>query len=40
MSGQLTITQLEQTANKVRKDIISMLEAAGSGHSAGPTRPC
>ncbi len=36
MSGQLTITQLEQKANQVRKDIISMLEAAGSGHSAGP----
>lgn len=36
MSGQLTITQLEQKANAVRKDIIRMLEAAGSGHSAGP----
>ena len=36
MSGQLTITQLEKKANDVRKDIISMLEAAGSGHSAGP----
>lgn len=36
MSGQLTITQLEQTANRVRKSIISMLEKAGSGHSAGP----
>ncbi len=36
MSGQLTITQLEQKANDVRKDIIRMLEAAGSGHSAGP----
>lgn len=36
MSGQLTITQLEQKANAVRKDIITMLEAAGSGHSAGP----
>lgn len=36
MSGQLTIIQLEQKANAVRKDIISMLEAAGSGHSAGP----
>lgn len=36
MSGQMTITQLEQTANHVREDIISMLEKAGSGHSAGP----
>ncbi len=36
MSGQLTITQLEQKANEVRKSIITMLEHAGSGHSAGP----
>lgn len=36
MSVKLTITQLEHKANEVRKDIISMLEAAGSGHSAGP----
>ncbi len=36
MSGNLTFTQLEQKANTVRKDIIKMLEAAGSGHSAGP----
>jgi len=36
LSGQLTITQLEQKANYIREDIISMLEAAGSGHSAGP----
>lgn len=36
MSGQLTITQLEKKANDVRQDIIRMLEAAGSGHSAGP----
>ncbi len=36
MSGQLTIKQLEQAANSVRKDIIKMLVAAGSGHSAGP----
>lgn len=35
-SGQLTITQLEKKANDVRNDIIRMLEAAGSGHSAGP----
>lgn len=36
MSGQLTITQLEQKANEVRKSIIMMLERAASGHSAGP----
>ncbi|MFI5212453.1 MAG: transketolase [Candidatus Saccharimonadales bacterium] len=36
MSGQLTITQLEKKANDIRQDIISMLVAAGSGHSAGP----
>ena len=36
MSGQLTIRQLEQKANDIREDIIRMLEAAGSGHSAGP----
>ncbi len=36
MSGQLTIGQLEQKANDIREDIIRMLEAAGSGHSAGP----
>lgn len=35
-SGQLTITQLERKANEIRKDIIMMLERAGSGHSAGP----
>jgi transketolase len=33
---ELTLTQLEQKANTIRKDIITMLEAAGSGHSAGP----
>ena len=36
MSGQLTITQLEAKAADIRKDIIRMLEHAGSGHSAGP----
>lgn len=36
MSGNMTMQQLEQTANRVRKNIIRMLEAAGSGHSAGP----
>jgi len=35
-SGQMTIKQLEQKANGLRKDIITMLEHAGSGHSAGP----
>lgn len=33
---KLTLTQLEAMANTVRKDIIKMLEEAGSGHSAGP----
>jgi transketolase len=36
VSTQLTVTQLRQKANDVRKDIIRMLEHAGSGHSAGP----
>lgn len=36
MSGQLTISQLENKAMDIRKDIITMLEHAGSGHSAGP----
>jgi transketolase len=31
-----TTTQIERKANTIRKDIITMLEAAGSGHSAGP----
>lgn len=30
------IKQLEELANKIRQDIISMLVEAGSGHSAGP----
>ena len=30
------IEELEKQANKIRKDIIKMLVAAGSGHSAGP----
>jgi len=34
--GKYTITQLETKANDIRKDIISMLKEAGSGHSAGP----
>lgn len=36
MSGQLTIKQIEQKATLIRRDIIRMLEHAGSGHSAGP----
>lgn len=36
MGGKLTIVQLQHKANDVRRDIIKMLEAAGSGHSAGP----
>jgi len=32
----LTVSQLEKKANEVRRDIITMLEHAGSGHSAGP----
>ena len=34
--GGLTIPQLEKKAEIIREDIIKMLEAAGSGHSAGP----
>lgn len=33
---QYSIEELEQIATAIRKDIISMLEKAGSGHSAGP----
>jgi len=36
MGGQITTKQLEQKAQTIREDIITMLEAAGSGHSAGP----
>jgi transketolase len=36
MSGPLTIKQIEQKAVTLRRDIIRMLEEAGSGHSAGP----
>ncbi len=35
-SKQLTLEQLELKANEIRRDIIRMLEQAGSGHSAGP----
>tara|TARA_B100001105_G_scaffold17415_2_gene12664 strand:+ start:634 stop:1494 length:861 start_codon:yes stop_codon:yes gene_type:complete len=33
---KLTVPQIEQKANDIREDIITMLEHAGSGHSAGP----
>lgn len=33
---QLTIKELEHKAHVLRTDVIRMLEAAGSGHSAGP----
>lgn len=36
MDGKLTVVQLRQKANDIRRDIIRMLEEAGSGHSAGP----
>ena len=36
MPKKLSIEKLEEKANSIRKDIISMLEHAGSGHSAGP----
>lgn len=32
----MTIEQMEKKANEIRQDIIKMLVAAGSGHSAGP----
>lgn len=35
MSGDLSIIQLRQKANDIREDVVSMLENAGSGHSAG-----
>lgn len=36
MGGKLTSKQLMQKAETIREDIVYMLEAAGSGHSAGP----
>lgn len=36
MTKTYTINELEVKANDVRKSIITMLEKAGSGHSAGP----
>jgi len=35
MGGHLTIAQLQSKANDLRKDVISMLTEAGSGHTAG-----
>ena len=35
MRKRLTVDQLKQKANIIRKDIINMLEVAGSGHTAG-----
>ncbi len=32
----MTVQQMEKKANDIRQDIIKMLVAAGSGHSAGP----
>lgn len=34
--GKLSVAELEHRAYTLRKDIITMLEHAGSGHSAGP----
>ncbi len=34
--GNLTIPQIEQKAIELRRSIITMLQTAGSGHSAGP----
>ncbi len=36
MAKKYTLVELEKKANEIRKDIIRMLEHAGSGHSAGP----
>ena len=33
---QLTIPQIEAKAVEIRRSIITMLQTAGSGHSAGP----
>lgn len=33
---KLSLEELDKKANEIRKDIIKMLLAAGSGHSAGP----
>lgn len=34
--GRYTNSQIAEKANSIRKSIITMLESAGSGHSAGP----
>lgn len=34
--NQSDITRLERAANEIRQDVIEMLVAAGSGHTAGP----
>lgn len=36
MQHPYSLGELEKKANEIRKSIITMLEAAGSGHSAGP----
>ena len=36
MRKELSIKELEKKANEIRQDVIRMLVAAGSGHSAGP----
>lgn len=36
MSKKFTVGELEEKANQIRRDLIKMLEHAGSGHSAGP----
>ncbi|HEX5456665.1 MAG TPA: transketolase [Candidatus Saccharimonadales bacterium] len=36
MAKELSTVVLEKKANDIRRDIIKMLEHAGSGHSAGP----
>jgi transketolase len=36
MKARLSIKELELSANDIRQSIITMLEHAGSGHSAGP----
>ena len=35
MGGKLTIVELQRKANVLRQDVIRMLGAAGSGHTAG-----
>lgn len=35
MGGKLSLVQLQHKANELREDVITMLNAAGSGHTAG-----